>query len=172
MPAICQAIGRLRYTVGHAPDLCFERMVRAGLVPRFEQRLVSDVVYGDHRGYQLTLAMVYLWPRQSERPSEADYSSAFQGLAIAIRWPGEPAMLPCDQLTRLIDGQDYAKLTWVDQHLMLTIPCGSNPFSLGNPFDSPAHTSEMLTRVAAAMQIPHRLIDLLLEQAPERVRRT
>ncbi|MGI9436766.1 MAG: hypothetical protein ACR2Q4_18370 [Geminicoccaceae bacterium] len=167
MPAICDAIGRLRYTVGHAPDLCFERMIRTGMMPRFGQRVISDVVFGDYRGHELTLAMVHLWPDSVETSSDSDAYYAFQGLAVAIHWPTDPGQLPCDQLTRLIEGRDHARLAWTDNYLILTIPCAANPFAIGSLFDTPAHTAEMLTHVASIVQIPHRLIDLLLEQAPK-----
>lgn len=164
MPALCEGIGRLRHTVGDAPDLCFHSLVRAGMLPRHGQRLIDDVVYGDYRGHRLTLAMVDLWHGPGDVPLDHASGDAFRGVVAAIHWPTAPISLPADNLSRLIDGRDRARLTWQDDHVMVVIPCVATPFALGRLFDSSQRFSAELQRVADVIQIPHRLIDHLLDQ--------
>lgn len=163
LPALCEGIGRLRHTVGEAPDLCFHRLVRTGILPRHGQRMIDDAVYGEYRGHRLSLAMVDLWHAPDEVPLDHGGGDAFHGVVVAIHWPDPPATLPADDLTGLIEGRQSIWLSWLEGYLMLAIPCSSNPLAITSLFDPPAHFAAELQRVADVMQIPHRLIDHLVD---------
>jgi len=168
LPALCEAFGRLRYTIGEAPDLCLHRLVKAGLLPVYDRYLIDDVFYGEYRGHQLTLALVNLW----HGPHEASVAGAGQGVGsmavvMTIQWPAEPGRLPADDLSRIIDGHDWLRLTWSSGSLMLAMPCATSPFDLGGLFEHPEQFVRRLERVAAMIQMPPNLIDHLLEESPK-----
>ena len=162
LPVLCEGIGRLRYTIGDAPDLCLDQMVRAGLLPRHGMRIVEDVVHGEHRGRHFSLAMVDL--SYGENPFDDHGGSAFHGVLVSIQWPEAPVSLPKDELTPIIDGEQRIGLTWSEGYLMLAIPCQMSPFDLGGLFRRSDQLASGLFRVAAVMQIPHRLIDVMTER--------
>lgn len=163
LPALCEGIGRLRYVVGEAPDLCFHRLVRAAILPRHGQRMIDDAFYGEYRGHRLSLAMVDLWHAPDEVPLDHAGGDAFHGVVIAIHWADPPATLPADDLTGLIEGRRNVWLGWLEGYLMLAIPCSGNPLAITSLFDPPVQFAAELQRVADVMQIPHRLIDHLLD---------
>lgn len=164
MPALCEAFGRLRYTIGDAPDLCFHRLIEAGLLPRHDLHLIEDVFFGDHRGHQLTLALASLWRGIDDESDLNPGAPFFRAVIMAVRWSAEPANLPADRLSEIIDGQDHLKLAWSDGFLLLVIPCSASPFDLGGLFLSPEHFLRRLEQVAAMIQIPANLIDGLLDK--------
>lgn len=164
LPALCEGIGRLRHTVGEAPDLCLDRMVRAGLLPRHGQSMIADAVFGEHRGRRLSLAVVDLWHGQEDISLDHAGGDLFHGIVTAIRWPDPPAHLPADQLMPLIDGTKSAGCAWFEGYLLLAIPCRQSPFHLGGLFNRPEQLVAELLRAASVIQIPHRLIDFLHAQ--------
>ncbi|MDH3660501.1 MAG: hypothetical protein OEU92_10825 [Alphaproteobacteria bacterium] len=105
LPAVCEGIGRLRHTTGEAPDICLDRMVRAGLLPPYRQSMIDDAIFGDYRSHRLSLAMVDLWQGREDVPLDHDGGDLFHGVVAAIRWPAPPECLPADELTPLIDGE-------------------------------------------------------------------
>jgi len=161
LPALCEGIGRLRYTVGEAPDICLDRMVRAGLLPRHSQSLIDDAVFGDYRSRRLSLAMVNLWQDEDEIPLDHDGGDLFHGIVTAIRWPEPPDRLPTNELMPLIDGSPLAGCTWFEGYLLVAIPCRQSPFCMGGLFSGPEQLIAELFRAASVMQIPHRLIDFM-----------
>lgn len=162
MPALCEVFGRLRYTVGEAPDLFFDQMVKGKLLPSHDQHLVEDAFVGDYRGHQLTLALVSLWSVTDDRPDlPVKWSKA---VVMTIHWPKEPARLPADQLSQMIDGRHRPELIWADGYLMLAVPCSASPFDLGGLFEPPEQFLRRLERVAAMIQMPPNLIDSLLDE--------
>ena len=164
LPALCEGIGRLRHTIGHAPDLCLDRMVRAALLPRHSLGVIEDVVHGEHQGRHLSLAMVDLWHSVDDDPFVQDVGDAFHGVVVSIHWPDAPGALPTDDLTPLIDGASQVELAWSEGYLMLAIPCQQNPFDLGGLFLRPEQVTIGLLRMASVMQIPHRLIDFMRDR--------
>ncbi len=164
LPALCEGIGRLRHGIGEAPDICFDRMVRAGLVPRHGQRMIDDSVHGEHRGYRLSLAMVDLWYGREDIPLDHRGGDAFHGVLVAVRWPTPPAALPQDELTPLVDGTQRIGCTWFEGYLLLAIPCQRNPFDVGGLFARTEQVVAELLRMAWVIQIPHRFIDILHER--------
>lgn len=160
LPAVCEGIGRLRHSVGEAPDICLDRMVRAGLLPRHGSSLIDDAVFGDYRSHRLSLAMVALW-HDEQRPFDHEAGDLFHGIVVAIRLANPPERLPVDELTPLIDGTRLIGCTWFDGYLLLAIPCRQNPFNLGGLLTRPEQQVADLFRIASVMQIPHRLIDFI-----------
>lgn len=163
MPALCEAFGRLRYTVGEAPDLCVQQLVKAGLLPRHDKHLIDDVFFGDYRGHQLTLALVSLWRGAEDMPQTGPADHCFRAVVMTIQWPTEPVRLPADELSQIIDGQNRLKLIWSGGFLMLAIPCSASPFDLGGLFQPPEQFLRRLEQVAAMIQMPPNLIDQLLD---------
>ena len=161
LPAICEGIGRLRYTIGEAPDICLERMVRADLLPRHGQSLIEDAVFGEYRGRHLSVAMVNLWQGREEIPIDHDTGDLFHGVVVTIRWPERPHRLPADELMPLIDDARLVRFGWFEGHLLLAIPCRQSPFHLAGLFARPEKLIAELFRAAAVIQIPHRLIDFI-----------
>ena len=161
LPAVCEGIGRIRHSVGEAPDICLDRLVRAGLLPRHGHGLIDDAVFGDYRGHRLSLAMVDLWEGGEQRPLDHEGGDLFHGIVVAVRWSEPPERLPADELTPLIDGTRLVGCTWFEGYLLLSIPCRQNPFSLGGLLTRPEQQVAELFRVASVMQIPHRLIDFI-----------
>jgi hypothetical protein len=167
MPALCEAFGRLRYTVGEAPDLCFDRMAKAGLLRPHDKHLIDDVFYGEYRGHRLSLALVRLWSEGDSRWLERE-GSLSNVVVMAVRLPVEPASLPADELSRIIEGQSRMRMLWSDGYLMMALPCAASPFDLGGLFEPPAQFACRLQQVAAVIQMPQNLIDYLLDEpAPE-----
>ncbi len=164
LPAVCEGIGRLRHAIGEAPDISLDRMVRAGLLPRFGESMFDDAVFGDYRSHRFSLAMVDLWEEKGDIPFDHDGGDLFHGIVAAIRWPEPPGKLPADELTPLIDGVRLVGCTWFEGHLLLAIPCRRNPFRLGGLFAHPEQLVAELFRAAAVMQIPHRLIDFIRDE--------
>lgn len=164
LPAVCEGIGRLRHTVGEAPDICLDRMVRAGLLPPYRQSLIDDAIFGDYRSRRLSLAMVDLWQGVEDVPLDHDEGDLFHGMVAAIRWPAPPKSLPTDELMPLIDGEKLVGCTWFEGYLLLAIPCRRNPFQLGGLFVRPEQLLAELFNAASVMQIPHRLIDFMEEK--------
>lgn len=167
LPAVCEGIGRLRHTVGEAPDICLERLVRSGLLPRHGQSVIDDAVFGDYRGHRLSLAMVNLWHGLEEVPLDHDGGDLFQGVVVAIRWPDAPAALPADELMPLIDGTQLVGCAWYEGYLLLVIPCRRSPFQLGGLFAREEQLIAGLLRAASVIQIPHRVIDFMQEKERE-----
>ena len=164
MPSLCEAFGRLRYTIGDAPDLCLQRLVQTGLLPHHDRHLVDDVFFGDYRGHRLTLALVNLWHGEG-RTSSIDVGEHWtMAVVITIQWPAEPDRLPADELSQIIGGHDCLNLTWAEGSLMLAIPCLASPFNLGGLFEPPEQFLWRLEQVAAVIQMPPNLIDYLLDQ--------
>ena len=164
LPAVCEGIGRLRHTIGEAPDICLDRMVRAGLLPRHGPAMIDDAVFGDYRGHRLSLAMVDLFEAGDDPELDHRDGDLFHGVVAAIRWPERPAHLPADELTPLVDGTPSAGCTWFEGYLLLAIPCRQSPFHLGGLFARPEQLVTELLRAASVMQIPHRLIDFMRER--------
>ncbi|MGI9484396.1 MAG: hypothetical protein ACR2RF_00620 [Geminicoccaceae bacterium] len=164
LPAVCEGIGRLRHTVGEAPDISLGRMVRAGLLPRFHESAIDDAVFGDYRSHRFSLAMVDLWQERGPVPFDHDGGDLFHGIIVAIRWPERPDNLPADELTPLIDGVRLIGCSWFEGYLLLVIPCRQSPFRLGGLFAHPNQLVAELFRAAAVVQIPHRLIDFLRDE--------
>lgn len=163
LPALCDGIGRLRHTIGEAPDICLDRMVRAGLLPRHGQSMIDDAVFGDYRSRRLSLAMVDLWQGREEISFDHDGGDLFQGVVMAIRWQECPSRLPTNELMPLIDGTALVGCTWFEGYLLLAIPCRQSPFCLGGLFTRPEQLITELFRAASVIQIPHRLIDFMRE---------
>lgn len=162
LPAVCEGIGRLRHTIGDAPDICFDRLVRAGLLPRHGLAMIGDAVYGDHRCRRLSLAMVDLWRNTEEEGAPYDAcGDLFHGIVVAIRWPERPGHLPADELMPLIDETPLAGCIWFEGYLLLVIPCRQSPFYLGGLFARREQFIAELMRAASVAQIPHRLIDFM-----------
>jgi hypothetical protein len=164
MPALCEAFGRLRYTIGEAPDLCLHQFVMTDLLPRHAGHLIDDVFYGDYRGHQLTLALVNFWHGDAEEDLVGSEDDGFAAVVMTIQWPTAPGRLPADDLSKIICGHDRLKLTWSAGFLMLAIPCSGNPFDLGGLFEPPERFVRRLEQVAAMIQMPPNLIDHLLDQ--------
>ncbi len=164
MPALCEAFGRLRYTIGEAPDLCLNRLVKAGLLPCYDNYLIDDVFFGEYRGHQLTLALVNLWHGAGKTSAARSDEVCSMAVVMTIQWPAEPERLPADELSRIVDGQDWLKLTWSSGSLMLTMPCAASPFELGGLFEPPERFMRRLEQVAAMIQMPPNLIDYLLDE--------
>ncbi|MEZ5932669.1 MAG: hypothetical protein R3F54_12055 [Alphaproteobacteria bacterium] len=164
LPALCEGIGRLRHTMGEAPDICLDRMVRAGLLPRHSQSMIEDAVFGDYRSRHLSLAMVDLWHDMEDIPLDHSGGDLFHGIVAAIRWPDPPERLPADQLMPLIDGSRLVGCTWFEGYLLVAIPCRQSPFQLGGLFARPEQRIAELLRAASVIQIPHRLIDFMQDQ--------
>ncbi|NJO37454.1 MAG: hypothetical protein HC871_07320 [Rhizobiales bacterium] len=167
LPALCAGIGRLRHAIGEAPDICLDRLVRAGLLPRHCQSMIEDAVFGDYRSRHLSLAMVDLWRGTEEIPLDHSGGDLFHGIVAAIRWPEPPASLPADQLMPLIDGSRLVGCTWFEGYLLVAIPCRQSPFQLGGLFARPEQLIAELLRAASVIQIPHRLIDFMQDQHQE-----
>jgi hypothetical protein len=161
LPAVCEGIGRLRHTVGEAPDINLARLVRAGLLPRHGQSMIGDAVYGEYRGRRLSLAMVDLWQTHDEVPFDHDGGDLFHGIVAAIRWPDPPERLPADELMPLIDGTSLAGCAWFEGYLLLAIPCRQSPFDLSGLFTRSEQLLAELLRAASVIQIPHRFIDFM-----------
>ena len=171
LPAVCEGIGRLRHAVGEAPDICLDRLVRAGLLPRHGQSMIDDAVFGDYRSHRLSLAMVDLWRDREEVPLDHDGGDLFHGIVVAIRWLQPPETIPSDELTPLIDGAELVGCCWSEGYLLLAIPCRQSPFHLGGLFARPEQLLAELLRAASVIQIPHRFIDFMEEkQAAELLR--
>ncbi len=164
MPALCEAFGRLRYTVGVAPDLCFERLVDVGLLARHHHRRVDDVFFGEYRGHQLTLALVNLWSSASANDNAGDDTFCDKVVVIAIRWPNEPSRLPSDELTRLLGGESHLKMMWSDGYLMVVLACPETPFNMGGLFEPSESFVQRLVAVARIIQMPSNVIDHFLDQ--------
>lgn len=164
LPAMCEGIGRLRHTIGEAPDISLDRMVRAGLLPPHGQSAIDDAVFGDYRSHRLSLAMVNLWQDRETAPPDDDRGDLFHGIVAAIRWPERPDKLPADELTPLIDGLRLVGCTWFEGYLLLVVPCRQSPFNLGGLFAYQEQLIAELLRAAAVMQIPHRLIDFIQDE--------
>ena len=163
LPAMCEGIGRLRHAVGEAPDICLDRMVRAGLLPRHGSGVIDDAVFGDYRSHRLSLAMVDLFEAREDMPLDHHEGDLFHGMVAAIRWPERPERLPADELLPLIDGVPLVGCDWFEGYLMLAIPCQRSPFQMGGLFARPEQLIAELLRAASVMQIPHRLIDFMRE---------
>ncbi len=161
LPAVCEGIGRLRHTIGEAPDINLARLVRAGLIPRHGQSMIGDAVYGEYRGRRLSLAMVDLWQASNEVPLDHDGGDLFHGIVAAIRWPESPDRLPADELMPLIDGASLAGCAWFEGYLLLVIPCRQSPFDLSGLFTRSEQLWAELLRAASVIQIPHRFIDFM-----------
>lgn len=161
LPAVCEGIGRLRHTVGEAPDINLARLVRAGLLPRHGQNMIGDAVYGEYRGRRLSLAMVDLWQAHDDVPLDYAGGDVFHGIVAAIRWPESPARLPADELMPLIDGTSPVGCAWFEGYLLLVIPCRQSPFDLSGLFARSEQLLAELLRAASVMQIPHRFIDFM-----------
>jgi hypothetical protein len=164
MPALCEAFGRLRYTIGEAPDLCLKQFVMTDLLPRHDGHLIDDVFYGDYRGHHLTLALVNFWHGDAEEALVNSDDDGFTAVVMTIQWPTAPGRLPADDLSKIICGHDRLKLTWSAGFLMLAIPCSGNPFDLGGLFEPSERFVRRLEQVAAMIQMPPNLIDHLLDQ--------
>ncbi|MGI9509463.1 MAG: hypothetical protein ACR2QJ_08960 [Geminicoccaceae bacterium] len=164
LPAICEGIGRLRHTVGEAPDICLDRMVRAGVLPRHGRSMMEDAVFGDYRGHRLSLAMVDLWQSREDVPLDHEGGDLFHGIIVAIRWPERPDNLPSDELTPLIDGVQHVACAWFEGFLQIIIPCQRSPFHIGGLLARPEQLVAELLRAASVIQIPHRLIDFMQEE--------
>lgn len=170
MPSLCEAFGRLRYTVGEAPDLYVDHFVKAGLLPAHDRHFVEDAFFGDYREHQLTLALVsFLHAIDGQHDLKSRWSRA---VVMLIKWPTEPIRLPADELSQVIDGQNRLNLTWSDGYLMLTIPCSASPFDLGGLFEPPERFARRLEQVAAMIEMPPNLIDYLLDGPPSPIEAT
>lgn len=163
MPSLCEAFGRLRYTIGVAPDLCFQRLVDTGLLPRHHHRRVDDVFFGDYRGHQLTLAMVNLWSSDETHGYE---TSGAKAVVMAIRWPDEPRALPSDDLTSVLGGESRLRMIWSEGYLMVAFICSETPFNLGGLFEPPEQAMQRLAQAAGIIQMPSSIIDHFLDQIP------
>jgi hypothetical protein len=164
MPALCEAFGRLRYTVGEAPELCLQHMVKAGLLPRHDGHRIDDAFYGDHRGRRLTVALLKVWRNIDDRSVSEQESEHFSAVVMTINWPEEPERLPVDELSQIIDGQNQIRIHWSEGYLMLAIPCSTSPFDLGGLFEPSEQFARRLEQVAAMIQMPQNLIDYFLDQ--------
>lgn len=164
LPAMCEGIGRLRHTMGEAPDICLDRMVRAGLLPAHGLAAIDDAIFGDYRSHHLSLAMVDLFDSQGEAALDHQGGDLFHGVVAAIRWPERPDHLPADELMPLIDGVRQIGCTWFEGHVLLVIPCRQSPFQMGGLFAQPEQLIAELLRAASVMQIPHRLIDFMRDR--------
>jgi len=163
MPSLCESFGRLRYTMGAAPDLQINQMVDAGLLPHHDRHMVEDAFFGDYRGHQLTLALVDLWQGVEDGQSYELWEQRARAVVLTIHCPTEPARLPVDELSQTLNGQPGLELRWSDGYLMLAIPCTESPFDLGGLFEAPEEFMQRLERVAALIQIAPNLIDHLLD---------
>lgn len=161
LPAVCEGIGRLRHTVGEAPDINLALLVRAGLLPRHGHSMIGDAIFGEYRGRCLSLAMVDLWQNFDDVPLDHDGGDLFHGIVAAIRWPEPPERLPADELMPLIDGTSLAGCTWFEGYLLLAIPCRQSPFDLCGLFARSEQLLAELLRAASVIQIPHRFIDFM-----------
>lgn len=162
IPALCEAFGRLRYTVGTAPDLAVNHLVRLGLLPDHDRSQIDDVFLGDYRGHQLTLAHVDLWHGLGKDAHET-WGYRSEAIVMAIQWPSPPEHLPADDLSSIIDGHPRWQLAWSDGYLLLATPCVANPFDLGGLFEPADRFVWRLEQAAAVMQMPTNLIDHLLD---------
>ena len=166
MPALCEAFGRLRYSVGIAPDLCIQRLVDTGLVPQYRHYRIDDVFFGDYRGHQLTLAMVNLWCCIDGDTVSDKGDDSIQTVVMAIRWPNEPTSLPSDDLSAILEGKSRLKMVWSEGYLMLSFSCAETPFNLGGLFEPPDQVVNRLAEVAGIIQMPSSIIDHLLDGSP------
>lgn len=168
MPALCEAFGRLRYSVGIAPDLCFQRLVNTGLLPRHHHHRIDDVFFGDYRGHQLTLASVNLLHCIDDNPTLDNGDRSVQTIVMAIRWPTEPISLPSNDLSSILEGESRLKMVWSDGYLMMSLTCAETPFNLGGLFEPPDQVVHRLAEVAGIIQMPSNIIDYLLDDHQSR----
>ena len=85
MPAICRAIGDLRYSAGSAPGIPFDDLESVGLLPRHNRRIVDDVFEGRHRDTGFVMAEATL--RHRGGGSKSRTRTVFRGLIFAIEVP-------------------------------------------------------------------------------------
>jgi hypothetical protein len=85
MPAVCNAIGDIEHTSGHAPGVPFDELESLGLLPRHHQRRIDDVFSGRHRDTGFVMAEAHLLRRGSKNRRR----TVLRGHVLAIDVPRE-----------------------------------------------------------------------------------